>query len=111
MNRIALVVEGEAVWPMFRVEVHVSREVLKPVERHEVVVGLDFGRSPAAVFMQAVNNRVLRAARVDRRERGRGRFRAEGEAVPDRALSGLFVPLLRGSEGRGQGADRRSHGL
>lgn len=59
MNRIALVVEGDPVWPMFRVEVHVSREALKPVERYEVVVGLDFGRSPAAVFMQAVNNRVL----------------------------------------------------
>jgi hypothetical protein len=59
MNRIALVVEGEPVWPMFRVEVHVSREVLKPIERHDVVVGLDFGRSPAAVFMQAVNNRVF----------------------------------------------------
>jgi hypothetical protein len=59
MNRIALVVEGDPVWPMFRTEIHVAREVLQPVERHEVIVGLDFGRSPAAVFMQAVNNRVL----------------------------------------------------
>lgn len=59
MNRIALVVEGSPVWPMFRVEVHVANEALRPVAGHEVVIGLDFGRQPAAIFMQAVNNRVL----------------------------------------------------
>lgn len=58
MVRVVLVVEGSAVWPMFRREVHVSREPLRPVPGHDVVVGLDFGRSPAAVFGQAVNNRV-----------------------------------------------------
>lgn len=59
MNRIALVIEGSPVWPMFKVETHVAREPLTPIDGYEVVVGLDFGRSPAAVFMQAVNNRVL----------------------------------------------------
>lgn len=59
MVRTVLVTEGTAVWPMFRREVYVSREVLRPRPDYVVYVGLDFGRSPAAVFMQAINNRVL----------------------------------------------------
>lgn len=58
-NVVALVVDGSPVWPMFRAEVHVSAEVLRPNPKYEVVVGLDFGRQPAAIFMQAINNRVL----------------------------------------------------
>jgi hypothetical protein len=58
-NVIALVIDGSPVWPQFAVETHVAREALRPVEGHEVVVGLDFGRQPAAIFMQAINNRVL----------------------------------------------------
>ena len=58
-NVIALVVDGSPVWPQFSVESHMAREALRPVQGHEVVVGLDFGRQPAAIFMQAVNNRVL----------------------------------------------------
>jgi hypothetical protein len=58
-NVVALVVDGSPVWPMFRAEVHVSSEVLRPNPKYEVVVGLDFGRQPAAIFMQAINNRVL----------------------------------------------------
>lgn len=58
MNRVTFVVEGSPVWPMFRTEVHVASENLAPVLGREVVIGLDFGRNPAAIFMQAVNNRV-----------------------------------------------------
>lgn len=58
MNRVALVVEGSPVWPMFRVEYHVAREVLKPVPGHEVTVALDFGRVyPAALFGQEIGSR------------------------------------------------------
>lgn len=59
MVRVVLVVDGSPVWPMFRRETHVTREVLRPIPNHDVMVGLDFGRSPAAVFMQRVNNRIL----------------------------------------------------
>ena len=58
-NVVTLVVEGSAVWPMFRREVHVTREPLRPIGGYPVTISLDFGRQPAAVFMQAVNNRVL----------------------------------------------------
>ena len=58
MNRVALVVEGQPVWPMFRREYHVAREALKPVQGHDVTVALDFGRVyPAALFGQQINDR------------------------------------------------------
>jgi hypothetical protein len=111
MNRIALVVEGDPVWPMFRVEVHVSREVLKPVERHEVVVGLDFGRSPAAVFMQAVNNRVLVQHELIGANEGAVDFAPKVKRFLTASIIRDFVPRYRRSEGAGQGPDRRAHRL
>lgn len=58
-NMVDLVVPGSPVWPMFRREFHVARDMLRPVEGHEVNVSLDFGRVyPAALFSQTVNNRV-----------------------------------------------------
>lgn len=59
MNVVALVVEGQPVWPMFRREFHVAREALRPFPNYDVQVGLDFGRVyPAAVFAQEVGGRV-----------------------------------------------------
>jgi hypothetical protein len=59
MVRVALVVDGSPVWPNFRAEVHVAPVVLVPDDNYSVEVGLDFGRMPAAVFAQGINNRVL----------------------------------------------------
>lgn len=59
MVRIALVVDGSPVWPNFRAEVHVANTVLAAHPNYEINVGLDFGRSPAAVFSQSINNRIL----------------------------------------------------
>jgi hypothetical protein len=60
MNRVALVVEGQAVWPMFRREFHVARDPLRPVDNHDVIVALDFGRVfPAALFAQEINQRIF----------------------------------------------------
>lgn len=59
MVRVVLVVDGSPVWPMFRPEVHVANAVLQPHRDYDVDVGLDFGRQPAAIFGQAINNRVL----------------------------------------------------
>lgn len=57
MNRITILVDGDPVWPQFRVETHVAKQELKPIAGHTVYVGLDFGRRPAAVFGQQVNVR------------------------------------------------------
>jgi hypothetical protein len=58
LNQVALVVEGEPVWPAFRRELHVAKDTLQPVRGYPIWIGADFGRSPAVVFGQAVNNRV-----------------------------------------------------
>ncbi|MCK8785223.1 hypothetical protein M0638_12590 [Roseomonas sp. NAR14] len=52
---------GKAVWPQFRVELHGKRD-LEPVRGHEILVGVDFGRTPAAAIGQCVFGqwRVLR---------------------------------------------------
>lgn len=57
-NVVALVIDGSPVYPEFVSDVHVAREALRPIPGVTLTVGLDFGRQPAAIFMQASNNRV-----------------------------------------------------
>jgi hypothetical protein len=59
LNSVALVVDGEAVWPSFRREWHVAENVLHPIAGHDIWLACDFGRSPAALFAQFVNNRIV----------------------------------------------------
>jgi hypothetical protein len=59
LNQLALVIDGEPVWPGFREDIHVARSVLQAVPGHDLYVGLDFGRSPAMVVGQQVNNRIV----------------------------------------------------
>jgi hypothetical protein len=59
LNQVALVVDGEPVWPAFRRELHVAKDVLAPVPGHQIWIGADFGRSPGVLFGQTINNRVI----------------------------------------------------
>ena len=58
-NKIVFVVDGDPVWTSFNADTHVAAEPLSPVKGHEVIIGMDFGRRPCALFMQNINNRVL----------------------------------------------------
>jgi len=57
MNRIIAPVEGEPVWPEFVEETHLARQEIPPNPNWPLFVGLDFGRRPAAVFGQLINDR------------------------------------------------------
>lgn len=57
MNRISVYVDGKPVWSNFRVETHVAKVPLKPVPGYPIIMGMDFGRSPAVVFCQLISNR------------------------------------------------------
>lgn len=57
MNRISVWVDGKAVWPSFNVETHVAKTPLKPTPGYPIIMGMDFGRSPAVVFAQLIANR------------------------------------------------------
>lgn len=59
LNKIALVIDGDPVWPWFRREVYVASQALHPVKGHDLIVAADFGRRPAALIGQEVNNRVV----------------------------------------------------
>lgn len=51
-NEYGFVMEGKPVHPQYVDSVHCSTEFLEPVKNIEIIVGLDFGRTPAAVFCQ-----------------------------------------------------------
>jgi hypothetical protein len=57
MNRISVWVDGKPVWPQFNVETHVAKAPLKPTPGYPILMGMDFGRSPAVVFSQLIGNR------------------------------------------------------
>lgn len=59
LNEIALVIDGSPVWPMFRPEFHMAKDTLTPVPGHEVIIAIDPGRWPAAIFLQQINDRVF----------------------------------------------------
>jgi hypothetical protein len=57
MNRITAPVDGSPVWPQFVEETHVAKQALRFNPNYPLQVGLDFGRRPAAIFGQLINDR------------------------------------------------------
>lgn len=57
LNRPGRLVAGKPVWPQFREDAHVAKTELEPIEGHPIMVGVDFGRTPAAVMGQRVFDR------------------------------------------------------
>ena len=51
LNKYQTLMDGKAVYPMFKSETHVSNAPIKSTSG-EILVGIDFGRTPAAVFCQ-----------------------------------------------------------
>lgn len=51
-NQYGFVSDGKPVYPEFNDTVHASKDVLPPAEGLTIYVGIDFGLTPAAVFMQ-----------------------------------------------------------
>lgn len=59
MNKVGLYVDGQAVYPTFSDAEHVSKDALQPVDGWPIIVGLDFGREPAAAFGQNINGHIV----------------------------------------------------
>lgn len=79
MNKVGLYVEGKAVYPTFSEQDHVSRAPLRAVDGYEIIVGLDFGRDPAAGMMQNIN----------------GQWRLLDELIGDNESAALFAPKVK----------------
>ena len=52
LNQYQALMDGKPVYPTFKRETHVANEPLVPVDTSDVIVGIDFGRTPSAVFIQ-----------------------------------------------------------
>lgn len=55
MSRTGIHSGGKPVYPMFFASDHVAERDLEPIPGIPIIVGLDFGRDPAAVFCQCPN--------------------------------------------------------
>ncbi len=59
MGRVVKIQVGEPVFPEARRELHVAAAEIPVMPGAHVTVGMDFGRTPTAVFMQQINNRWI----------------------------------------------------
>lgn len=52
LNKLGSIEEGKPVYPNFKQELHLAKEELKATITQPIVIGIDFGLTPAAVFGQ-----------------------------------------------------------
>ncbi len=74
MNRVSPRKEGKPVFKDFRREVHVAKSPLEAIGDLELIVGVDFGRSPAAIFLQRLRMRWYAIHELIARDMGAARF-------------------------------------
>jgi hypothetical protein len=78
-NKLATLNAGKMVYPSFRREIHVARETIVPYPGVDLIVGIDFGRTPAAVVCQHY----------------RGRWLVLGELITENSNARKFAEELR----------------
>jgi hypothetical protein len=56
MNRLGVVEEGKMVYEGFTDKTHLTNTPLETIPHHEILIGMDFGLTPAAIFCQRLPN-------------------------------------------------------
>ena len=56
MNRLGVVEEGKMVYEGFTEKTHLANAPLETIPHHEILIGMDFGLTPAAIFCQRLPN-------------------------------------------------------
>lgn len=100
LNKITVYVDGKPVWEQFNEETHVSKTPLEPIPGWPIYVGLDFGRNPACVVGQLVNNRWRVFAELTARGVGASIFAPLVKKLLDRRL-GNWSPAGHGGTENG----------
>jgi len=59
LNKFGSLSDGKPIYPMFTDELHIAKEPILPIAGLPIVVGMDFGLTPAAVFAQNVRGKWL----------------------------------------------------
>ena len=78
MNKVSLAKGGKPVYPTYMEAEHASPLDLEPIDGFKIIVGLDFGREPAAVFGQDIN----------------GSWRVISELIGSNESAALFAPRV-----------------
>lgn len=52
LNKYGTLQDGKPVYPTFKTDIHVSAKHLEPIPGLKIIVGMDFGLTPCAVFCQ-----------------------------------------------------------
>ncbi|MDI7862541.1 hypothetical protein MRS76_11270 [Rhizobiaceae bacterium n13] len=97
LNKITVFVDGKPVWGQFNPDIHVAKTPLEPVPGWPVYVGLDFGRNPACVVGQLVNNRWRIFAELTARDAGASIFAPLVKQLLDRRLGEWGVSHRHGA--------------
>lgn len=79
LNKTGLYTAGKPVYPTFSEQDHIAQRDMPPLEDFPIIVGLDFGRDPAAVFGQNAN----------------GAWRVLSELIGDNESAQLFAPRVK----------------
>lgn len=79
LNKVGLAIDGKPVYPTFSEDAHSSKTPLAVIDGWQIIVGLDFGRDPAAAFLQCVN----------------GNWRCLDELIGDNESAELFAPRVK----------------
>ena len=75
LNEYQALMDGKPVYQTFRKESHVATSPIEPIDGIEVIVGIDFGRTPSAVFTQQLHSgRWAVFHEVIGQDMGAGRF-------------------------------------
>jgi hypothetical protein len=77
-GKFGFVSDGKPVYAEFNDDVHVSKQVIEPVEDEPLIIGLDFGLTPAASINQFINGQLRCIDELVSEEMGAIRF---GEAL------------------------------
>lgn len=59
LNRLDSLSDGKPVYHMFSEDVHLAKEPILPIPGIPIIIGMDFGLTPAAVFAQHVRGKWL----------------------------------------------------
>ena len=104
-------VDGSPVWPQFSVDTHVATAPLRPVPTWPVTVGLDFGRQPAAIFMQMIGERVFVQYELLGFNEGAVTFAPKVKRFLETHYAGMNVRLFGDPKGqdRGQSDERTAY--
>lgn len=74
LNRVSPRRDGKPVTPDFNRSVHVARQPVEPVPGVDLIIGQDFGRRPASIFMQHLRGQWMVLHELVARDMGARKF-------------------------------------